>query len=233
MCATSLAAGSTYWRCTEFKVDSGRLFYSRFMVSPLEVGQANTLGVALRRTLLGELEGACFIFAVFPAEITHEYTAVAGVRESVHDILMNLKEIVLRGHSSVVREAYISIAGPGEVTARDVVLPPFVRAVDPTQYIATVTGKMNLNIELKIGKGRGYRGRNMVESQKGEFPLDAIFTPIRNVNYSIHCYENHSRGIMKEMLLLEIWTNGSITPREAVSEASRSLINLFSSFAYA
>nr|YP_009561289.1 RNA polymerase alpha subunit [Selaginella indica]QAR48700.1 RNA polymerase alpha subunit [Selaginella indica] len=227
--ATQAAMGSAYWRCTEFKVDCERLYYARFIVSPLSAGQANTLGTAMRRTLLGGSEGACITLVVFPPGTNHECAMISGVRESVHDILMNLKEIVLGGNPPVVQEAYISIAGPGKVTAQDIVLPPFVRMVDPAQYVATVTKKIHLNIGLRIGKGCGYRRQDMVEYRKGDFPLDAVFMPVRNVNYSIHCYESHSGGVTKEMLLLEIWTNGSVTPKEAIREASWNLISLFSS----
>nr|YP_009555736.1 RNA polymerase subunit alpha [Selaginella lepidophylla]AZU95853.1 RNA polymerase subunit alpha [Selaginella lepidophylla] len=224
-------AGPAYQRCTEFKVDGEHLYYSRLVVSPLGVGQANTLGIAMRRALLGELEGACITLVVFPPGINHECAAIAGVQESVHDILMNLKDIVLGGNPPVVQEAYISIAGPAKVTADDIVLSPFVRVVDPAQHIATVTKKIQLNIGLRIEKGCGYRRQNMVEHRKGDFSLDAVSMPVRNVNYSIHCYENHSGGMTKEMLLLEIWTDGSITPKGAIRKASRNLINLFSSFA--
>lgn len=228
--ASQTTMGSAYWRCTEFKVDCERLYYGRFIVSPLGVGQANTLGTAMRRALLGGLEGARITLVVFPPGINHECAVIAGVRESVHDILMNLKEIVLGGNPPMVQEAYISLTGPGKVTARDIVLPPFVKVVDPAQYVATVTKKMNLNIGLRIGRGCGYRRQNTVEYRKGDFPLDAVFMPVRNVNYSIHCYESHSGGVTKEMLLLEIWTNGSITPEGAIHKASWNLISLFSSF---
>nr|QQP17297.1 RNA polymerase alpha subunit [Selaginella exaltata] len=233
--APAVTMGPAAWRCTEFKAGSDRLYYSRFIISPLEVGQANTLGVALRRTLLGELEGVCITIGVFSPGVNHEYTALEGIRESVHDILMNLKQIVLRGNPAAPRlEAYVSITGPGRVTARDIVLPPFVGIIDPTQHIATVTKRLHLNFGLRLGKGHGYRRQNLIEYRKGNFPLDAVFTPIRSVNYSIHRYESHSGGMMKEMPLLEIWTDGSITPREAVREASRKLKHLFSPlFAYA
>nr|AKI29352.1 RNA polymerase alpha chain [Selaginella uncinata] len=225
---TQLPVGPAYWRCIESKVDNERSCYSRFIISPLKIGQASTLGIAMRRALLGELEGACITSAGFPERINHEYSAIAGVRESVHEILMNLKEIVLTAHPSAAQEAYISIVGPGKVAARDIVLPSSIGIIYPAQHVATVTRKICFSIGLRVEGGCGYRRRNMVEYQKGSFPLDAVFMPIRNVNYSIHCFESHSGGIMKEMLLLEVWTDGSLTPGEAIYEASRDLANLFS-----
>nr|YP_009589686.1 RNA polymerase alpha subunit [Selaginella remotifolia]QBL76269.1 RNA polymerase alpha subunit [Selaginella remotifolia] len=227
MGAATLTAGSSYWRCTEFTSDSERLYYSRFIISPLEVGQANTLGAALRRALLGAPGGVCTTLGVLPG-MDHEYTAIAGVRESVHDISMNFREIVLRGHPATLREAYVSTAGPGRVTARDIVLPPPVGIIDPAQHTATLTRKIKFNIRLGIGRrGLGYSGQSVAGYQKGQFPLGAPPAPIRNVNYSVHCYGNHSGGITKEMLTPEIWTNGGLTPLEAVHEASQNLINLF------
>nr|QUS64733.1 RNA polymerase alpha subunit [Isoetes longifolia] len=227
-----LSAKSAYWKCIESKVENERLHHSRFIISPLGIGQANTLGIAMRRASLGELEGTCITSAKFE-KITHEYSTVVGIQESVHDTLINLKEIVLRSNSSEIQKAYISIIGPGEVTAQDIILPPSIEIIDPAYHIATLTKKIHLNIELRIERDRGYRRQNIVKSQDGNFPLNAVFMPIRNVNYSIHCFESHDKKIMKEMLLLEIWTNGSITPREAIYEASRSLINLFIPFLHA
>lgn len=224
-----LPAGSPYWRCVESKVESERLFYSRFIVSPLKIGQANTIGMVMRRALLGEVKGTCITCAKFK-DITHEYSTIDGIQESVHDILINLKEIVLKSESSEIQKAFISIIGPKKVTAQDIELPTSVQVIDPMQHIATITKKINLNIELKIEKDRGYRRQNIMEYQDGNFPVGAVFMPIRNVNYSIHCFESHDKRIIKEMLFFEIWSNGSITPEEAIYEASRSSINLFLPF---
>nr|QBL07971.1 RNA polymerase alpha subunit [Selaginella moellendorffii] len=229
---TQLPAGPAYRRCIEPKVDNERSYYGRFIISPPKIGQANTLGIAMRRALLGELEGACITPAGSPPErINHEYTAIAGVRESVHDILMNLKEIVLKTNPfSAAQEAHIPIVGPRKVTAQDIVLPPSVGTMNPTQHIATITRKIHSSIGLRVERGCGFRKRNMIEYQKGSLPPDAVFMPIRHANYSIHRLGSHGGGIMKEMLLLEARTDGSPTPREAIYEASRNLANLFSPF---
>nr|QGU93243.1 RNA polymerase alpha subunit [Selaginella sanguinolenta] len=226
-----LPAGPAYWRCIEPKVDNERPYHSRPIIPPPRIGQANTPGIATRRASPGESEGACITPARSPTRINHEYPAVAGIRESVHDILMNLKGTVPKSNSSAAREAYISLAGPGKVTAQDIVLPPSVGTIDPAQHTATITKKIHSNIGSRIERGCGYRRRSMIEYQNGNSPPDAVPMPIRNANHSIHRSESHhGGGMMKEMPPLEIRTNGSPTPEEAIHEAYRNSMNLFSSF---
>lgn len=107
----SVSAQALQWRCVESKVDSERLHYSRFAISPFRCGQANTVGIAMRRALLGEIEGTCITCAIFK-KVTHEYSTIVGIQESVHDILINLKEIVLKSNSYETQKAFISILGP-------------------------------------------------------------------------------------------------------------------------
>nr|WGO61710.1 RNA polymerase alpha subunit [Aneura pinguis]WGO61796.1 RNA polymerase alpha subunit [Aneura pinguis]WGO61968.1 RNA polymerase alpha subunit [Aneura pinguis] len=212
------------WRCIESRTESKRLLYGRFAISPFRRGQANTVGIAMRRALLDEIEGAS-ITSVTIKGIKHEYSAINGIRESIHDILINLKEIILRSDSPEPQKAYISVSGPSEVTARAIKGSSLIHVIDNTQYIATITGKISLDIELDIEKDRGYRMENSQKSQEGFFPIDAVFMPIRNANYSVHSFG--SREKTKEILLLEIWTDGSLTPEKALYEASRNLIDLF------
>nr|WGO60334.1 RNA polymerase alpha subunit [Aneura pinguis]WGO60420.1 RNA polymerase alpha subunit [Aneura pinguis] len=212
------------WRCIESRTESKRLLYGRFAISPFRRGQANTVGIAMRRALLDEIEGASITSATIKG-IKHEYSAINGIRESIHDILINLKEIILRSDSPEPQKAYISVSGPSEVTARDIQGSSLIHVIDHTQYIATITGKISLDIELDIEKDRGYRMENSQKSQEGFFPIDAVFMPIRNANYSVHSFG--SREKTKEILLLEIWTDGSLTPEKALYEASRNLIDLF------
>nr|WGO60506.1 RNA polymerase alpha subunit [Aneura pinguis]WGO60592.1 RNA polymerase alpha subunit [Aneura pinguis] len=212
------------WRCIESRTESKRLLYGRFAISPFRRGQANTVGIAMRRALLDEIEGASITSATIKG-IKHEYSAINGIRESIHDILINLKEIILRSDSPDPQKAYISVSGPSEVTARDIQGSSLIHVIDNTQYIATITGKISLDIELDIEKDRGYRMENSQKSQEGFFPIDAVFMPIRNANYSVHSFG--SREKTKEILLLEIWTDGSLTPEKALYEASRNLIDLF------
>ena len=215
------------WKCVESRADSKRLYYGRFILAPLMKGQADTIGIAMRRALLGEIEGTCITRAK-SEKIPHEYSTIVGIQESVHEILMNLKEIVLKSNLYGTRNASICVKGPGYVTAQDIILPPSVEIVDNTQYIANLTEPINLCIELQIERNRGYRIKTPNNFQDGSYPIDAVFMPVRNANHSIHSYVNGNEK--QEILFLEIWTNGSLTPKEALHEASRKVIDLFIPF---
>jgi DNA-directed RNA polymerase subunit alpha len=226
-------AGSTQtlqWKCVESRVDSKRLYYGRFILSPLKKGQADTVGIALRRALLGEIEGACITRAKF-GSVPHEYSTIAGIEESVQEILLNLKEIVLRSNLYGVRDASICVKGPRYITAQDIILPPSVEIVDTAQPIANLTEPINFCIELQIKRDRGYQTELRKNYQDGSYPIDAVSMPVRNVNYSIFSCGNGNEK--HEILFLEIWTNGSLTPKEALYEASRNLIDLFLPFLHA
>nr|YP_010714023.1 RNA polymerase alpha subunit [Astragalus melilotoides]UTV01684.1 RNA polymerase alpha subunit [Astragalus melilotoides]WDD39585.1 RNA polymerase alpha subunit [Astragalus melilotoides]WEG24703.1 RNA polymerase alpha subunit [Astragalus melilotoides]WFG52087.1 RNA polymerase alpha subunit [Astragalus melilotoides]WNT97116.1 RNA polymerase alpha subunit [Astragalus melilotoides] len=218
------------WKCVESRVDSKHLYYGRFILSPLMKGQADTIGIAMRRILLGEIEGTCITRAK-SEKIPHEYSTIVGIQESIHEILMNLKEIVLRSNLYGTRDASICFQGPGYVTAQDIILPPSVEIVDDTQHIANLTEPINLCIELQIERNRGYRIKTLNNIQDGSYTIDAVFMPVRNANHSIHSYVNGNEK--QEILFLEIWTNGSLTPKEALYEASRNLIDLFIPFLHA
>ncbi|KAD0481659.1 hypothetical protein E3N88_44197 [Mikania micrantha] len=221
----SVSTRTLQWKCVESAADSKRLLYGRFILSPLMKGQADTIGIAMRRALLGEIEGTCITRAK-SEKISHEYSTIMGIQESVHEILMNLKEIVLRSNLYGTCEASICVRGPGYVTAQDIILPPYVEIVDNTQHIASLTEPIELVIGLQIEKNRGYLIKAPNTFQDGSYPIDPVFMPVRNANHSIHSYENGN----KEILFLEIWTNGSLTPKEALHEASRNLIDLLIPF---
>nr|YP_010643509.1 RNA polymerase alpha subunit [Saxifraga vilmoriniana]WBQ57086.1 RNA polymerase alpha subunit [Saxifraga vilmoriniana] len=218
------------WKCVESRADSKHLYYGRFILSPLMKGQADTIGIAMRRALLGEIEGTCITRAK-SQKIPHEYSTIRGIQESVHEILMNLKEVVLRSSLYGMRNASIFVSGPGYVTAQDIISPPSVEIVDNTQHIASLTEPIDLCIRLQIERHRGYRLKTANNFQDGSYPIDAVFMPVRNVNYSIHSYGTGNDK--QEILFLEIWTNGSLTPKEALHEASRNLIDLFIPFLHA
>nr|YP_010380780.1 RNA polymerase alpha subunit [Begonia gulongshanensis]UDH54197.1 RNA polymerase alpha subunit [Begonia gulongshanensis] len=218
------------WKCLESRADSKRLYYGRFILSPLMKGQADTIGIAMRKALLGEIEGTCITRAK-SEKIPHEYSTLIGIQESVHEILMNLKEIVLRSNLYGSGGAYIYVKGPGYVTAQDIILPPSVEIIDNTQYIAKLTEPIHFCIELQIERNRGYRIQTPNNFQDGSYSIDAVFMPVRNANHSIHSYVNGNEK--EEILFLEIWTNGSLTPKEALHEASRNLIDLFIPFLHA
>nr|QJE70817.1 RNA polymerase alpha subunit [Chamaecyparis obtusa]BCB64027.1 RNA polymerase alpha chain [Chamaecyparis obtusa var. formosana]BCB64857.1 RNA polymerase alpha chain [Chamaecyparis obtusa var. obtusa]BCB64110.1 RNA polymerase alpha chain [Chamaecyparis obtusa var. formosana]BCB64193.1 RNA polymerase alpha chain [Chamaecyparis obtusa var. formosana] len=224
-------------KCVESRTESKRFHYGRFTLSPLRKGQANTIGSAIRRVLLGEVEGTCITRAKFH-NISNEYSMIIGIEESIHEILMNLKEIVLRSDAYGIREGSIHVVGPKKVTAEDIILSPSVRIIDTTQHIANINKSITLDISLQIEKGHGYIIQNPNNSNyKDEifpidaafiFPIDAVFVPVQNVNYSIHSY--WSGNEIQEILFLEIWTNGGLTPKEALYEASRNLIDFFLPF---
>nr|YP_010012249.1 RNA polymerase alpha subunit [Caylusea hexagyna]QOI12676.1 RNA polymerase alpha subunit [Caylusea hexagyna] len=215
------------WKCVESRRDSKRLYYGRFILSPLKKGQADTIGIAMRRALLGEIEGTCITRAK-SENIPHEYSSIIGIQESVHEILMNLKEIVLRSNLYGTRDAFICVQGPGYITARDIILPPSVEIVDNTQHIASLTEPIDLCIGLQIERNRGYSLKMPNNFKDRSYPIDAVFMPVQNANHSIHSYGTENEK--QEILFLEIWTNGSLTPKEALYEASRNLINLFIPF---
>nr|WOC92309.1 RNA polymerase alpha subunit [Utricularia triloba] len=215
------------WKCLESRPDSKRLYYGRFIMSPLMKGQADTIGIAVRRALLGEIEGTCITRVKFE-NVPHEYSTITGIQESVHEILLNLKEIVLRSKLYGTCEASICAKGPGYVTAQDIILPTYIEIVDNKQHIASLTEPIHFCIGLKIERNRGYLKKTPRVFQDGSYPIDAVFTPIRNVNHSIHSYGNENEK--QEILFIEIWTNGSLTPKEALHEASRNLIDLFLRF---
>nr|AEX94395.1 RNA polymerase alpha subunit [Phormium tenax]UER98113.1 RNA polymerase alpha subunit [Phormium cookianum]QUX33144.1 RNA polymerase alpha subunit [Phormium tenax]UER97085.1 RNA polymerase alpha subunit [Phormium tenax]UER97170.1 RNA polymerase alpha subunit [Phormium tenax] len=226
-------AGSTrtlQWKCVESRIDSKCLYYGRFILSPLMKGQADTIGIAMRRALLGEMEGTCITRAK-SEKVPHEYSTIVGIEESVHEIFINLKEIVLRSNLYGIRDASICVRGPRYVTAQDIISPPSVEIVDTTQHIANLTEPIDLRIELQIKRDRGYRTNPTNNSQDGSYPIDAVSMPVRNANHSIHSYGNGNEK--QEILFLEIWTNGSLTPKEALYEASRNLIDLFIPFLHA
>nr|QWW93389.1 RNA polymerase alpha subunit [Notoscyphus lutescens] len=212
------------WRCIESRMDSKRLLYGRFAISPFRKGQANTVGIAMRRALLNEIEGASITSAEIK-KVRHEYSTISGIQESNHDILINLKEIVIKSDSYEPQKAYISVLGPKRVTAQDIKVPSSVKIIDDMQYITTLSEAVPPDIELTIEKDCGYRIGGLDKYKNSVFPIDAVFMPIRNVNYSVHSFEMKEK--MKEILFLEIWTDGSLTPKEALYEASRNLIDLF------
>ncbi|XBH78341.1 hypothetical protein VPH35_104628 [Triticum aestivum] len=218
------------WKCVESRVDSKRLYYGRFILSPLGKGQADTVGIALRRALLGEIQGTCITRAKF-GSVPHEYSTIAGIEESVQEILLNLKEIVLRSNLYGVRDASICVKGPRYITAQDIILPPSVEIVDMAQPIANLIEPIDFCIDIQIKRDRGYQTELKKNYQDGSYPIDAVSMPVRNVNYSIFScgYGNEKH----EILFLEIWTNGSLTPKEALYEPSHNLIDLFLPFLHA
>ncbi|PSB14416.1 DNA-directed RNA polymerase subunit alpha [filamentous cyanobacterium CCP2] len=214
--------------CIESDTGNDRSSYSKFVLEPLERGQGITVGNALRRVLLSNLEGAA-ITAVRVAGVTHEFMTIPGVREDVLDILLNMKEVVLKSYSSQPQIGRLRVEGPATVTAGYFELPSEVEAINPEQYIASLAPGSTLEMEFRIEKGVGYRAieRGRDEASALDFlQIDSVFMPVRKVNYTV---ENARVGgsLEKDRLIMEVWTNGSLTPQEALSQAAKILVDLF------
>ena len=214
--------------CVESRIHGPRDYYSKFIIGPLEKGQGTTLGNAIRRTLLSDLEGSAIV-AVRIAGVSHEFSTIPGVREDVLEILLNLKEIVFKTDTKQPMVGRLSVQGPTIVTAGNFNLPSEVEVMDNNQYIATICGNNTLEMEFRIETNKGYQ---LIEKGNDEpsidfLQVDAVFMPVRKVSYKVEdCRQNNE--VMHDELTLEIWTNGSITPHEAISEGSEILTNLFS-----
>jgi DNA-directed RNA polymerase subunit alpha len=213
--------------CVESNTEESRSHYSKFVLEPLERGQGTTVGNAFRRVLLSNLEGTA-VTAVRIAGVSHEFATVPGVREDVLEILMRMKEVILKSYSSQPQIGRLLVNGPATVTSAHFDLPSEVEIIDPTQYIATLAEGGKLEMEFRIERGKGYRTveRGREEATSLDFlQIDSIFMPIRKVNYSVE--EARGDGTLKDRLLLEVWTNGSLSPQEALSSAAGILVDLF------
>jgi len=214
--------------CVESKTLKNQSQYSRFVLEPLDRGQGTTVGNALRRVLLSNLEGAA-VTAVRIAGVNHEFATIEGVREDVLEILLNMKEIVLKSYTSAPQIGRVMITGPATVRAAQFDLPSEVEIVDPGQYIATLAEGARLEIEFRIEKGKGYRAvdRGRDDAAAVDFlQIDAVFMPVSKVNYTVEDVRVDG-ALEKDRLLLDIWTNGSLTPQEALSQAASILVELF------
>lgn len=208
------------------------LTYSKFVAEPLERGYGTTLGNALRRVLLSDIEGAA-VTAIRIEGVAHEFTTIPGVVEDVVDIVLNLKGVVLKLHGSDAKTAHLSVHREGVVKAGDIVCDADVEVVNPEWPIATLDKGASLEIELQVEKGKGFisADKNRKPHQAvGVIPIDSIFMPVRKVNYLV---EDTRVGQQTDFdrLNLEMWTNGSIDPTEAVSYAADVLIRHFDVFA--
>ena len=214
--------------CVESKTLKNQSQYSKFVLEPLERGQGTTVGNALRRVLLSNLEGAA-VTAVRIAGVNHEFATIEGVREDVLEILLNMKEVVLKSYSSQPQIGRVMVTGPATVRAAQFDLPSEVEIVDPGQYVATLAQGARLEMEFRIEKGKGYRSveRGRDDAAAVDFlQIDAVFMPVNKVNYTVEDARIDG-SLEKDRLLLDIWTNGSLTPQEALSQAANALVDLF------
>jgi len=203
-----------------------------FTIEPLDKGFGYTFGNSLRRVLLSSLGGAA-ITSVRIEGVAHEFSTIAGVKEDVTDIVLNLKDIVVKMHTEADEiEAPLVATGPGEVTAKDIDLPAGVEILSPNAPIATLEKKTKLEMYLTIGRGRGYSPaeENKSEDQPiGVVPIDSIFSPIRRAAYSVDSARVGQRTDF-DKLALEIETDGSIEPGSALREAAEILIKSLAIF---
>ena len=208
---------------------SGEL--GQFEIEPLNSGFGLTIGNALRRVLLSSLTGAA-ITAIKIENVYHEFSSVTGVREDTTELILNLKQVRLKSYTDEVVNVRLESSGPGVVTAGDIQVPPEIEIVNPEVAIATLdSADARLEILLTIEKGRGYlTGDGRAAPSIGVIPIDAVFTPIRRVNYRVEKTRVGARTDY-DKLLLEIQTDGSIGPREALGQAAQILIDHFQIFA--
>lgn len=208
--------------------------YGKFWGEPLERGFGITIGNSLRRILLSSIQGAA-ISGIKIDGVLHEFTAIPDVVEDVTDIVLNLKEVVVKSHSPKPQIIRISKEGPGEVTAGDIQVNDMIEILNPDHHIATLAPGGKLSMELSVTVGKGYRSAelNKLPNQPiGFIPIDAVYSPVRKVNYTV---TNARVGQVTDYdkLNLEIWTNGSITPEDSVAIAAKILkehLNIFINF---
>nr|YP_009397703.1 RNA polymerase a-subunit [Dipterosiphonia australica]ARW66889.1 RNA polymerase a-subunit [Dipterosiphonia australica] len=213
--------------CIESKTKGSREQYGHFVLEPLEKGQGITIGNALRRTILSDLKGTAIV-AVRIAGINHEFSTITGVREDVLEIILNLKEVILKSHSSEPQIGRLRIQGPAVITTGLFDLPPEIEIIDPKQYIATICSNTIFEMEFKIEKGNGYKlVEKGIDNKSLDFlQIDAVFMPTKKFNYRIEEKKINSKTTT-EKLFLEICTNGSISPQEAITQGAHLLTNLF------
>ncbi len=205
--------------------------YGKFVVEPLERGYGITLGNALRRILLSSLPGVAANHVKIDG-VLHEFSTIRGVKEDVAELILNIKLLALKMNGDEPKTIYIDADGPGEVKAGDIKTDGDVEIINPDLHIATLDDNAKLYMEIMVNTGRGYvsQARNKTEDMPiGTIPVDSIYTPIKRVNFNV---ENTRVGQITDYdkLSLEVWTNGTIMPDEAVSLSAKILIEHFKLF---
>jgi DNA-directed RNA polymerase subunit alpha len=205
--------------------------YGRFKIEPLDPGYGHTLGNALRRVLLSSIPGSA-VTKIKIDGVFHEFSTVEGVKEDVTEIVLNVKGIRLRSYAERPLKLFLSRRGPGIVRASDIDLPSNVELSNPEHYLCTLDSEeARFDLEVTVERGRGYIAADQRDSLPiGEIPIDAIFTPIPRVNYVV---ENTRIGQATDFdrLLLEIWTDGTVKPGDALSHASQVLVQYYQTIA--
>jgi len=198
--------------------------YGKFSAAPFERGYGVTLGNSLRRVLFSSIEGS----AVTSVKITgaqHEFSTLPGVLEDVPELILNIKSLVLNSHSKIPKTIYIKANSKGEIRAKDIEVDETIEIINPDLHIATLTKDTKLNIEMEVSRGRGYVPAELNKKEDktiGVIPVDAVFTPIKKINFFV---ENTRVGQRTDYdkLILEVFTNGAISPKDALLYASNIL----------
>ena len=218
-----------YIKCLKSeKIESGAR-YGQFLINSLRPGQGITVGNLLRRVLLSDIGGTT-ITAVRIAGVRDEFSIIPGVREDVLEILLNLKGTVFQSKSTDTQFGRLKVKGPAVITASSIQGPSDLEIVNPNHYIATISTNGVLEIEFKFEYGTGYKlaGQTFCDKSEDFLQMDAIFMPIQKVDFKIeNVYDN--TNYVTERLFIDIWTNGSISPEDAISSASEFIIDLFNS----
>ncbi len=198
----------------------------RFAIGPLEPGFGYTLGAALRRTLLSSIPGAAVTQVRFD-DALHEFDTIGGVAEDVTDVILNLKDLVIESHTDDALTVRVDVRGPGEVTAGDIETPPELAILNKDLHIATLSGKGRLAFEMTIERGRGYLSadRANASSTIGVIPVDAIFSPVRRVAVEVEP-TRVEQSTEYDRLILDVETDGSISPRDSLASAGATLSSL-------
>jgi DNA-directed RNA polymerase subunit alpha len=204
---------------------------SKFTIEPLEPGFGYTVGNSLRRTLLSSIPGAA-ISSVRIDGVLHEFSTIPKVNEDVTDIILNLKELVLRSDLEEPTTAYLKAKGPAEVTAGDIAPPAGIEILNPDLHVATLGKGASLEVELSIERGVGYRMADKNKKSRdpiGVIPVDSIFSPVRKVSYAVED-TRVEQMTDRDRLILDVETDGSVTPREALASAGGTLLELVQLF---
>ena len=205
--------------------------YGKFVIEPLERGFGTTLGNSLRRVLLTSIPGTGLVYVQID-DVLHEFSTVPGVREDVAKIILNLKKLELKSFSDEQKTIEVDVDGPATVTADDLKADSDIQILNPDQYICTIADGGHLHMQIAVKNGRGYVAASENKSEDmpiGVIPVDSLFSPIKKVNYQVESTRVGKRDDF-DKLTLEIWTDGSIKPNDALSFAAKILVAHFKVF---
>lgn len=202
--------------------------YGKFVISPLERGFGVTIGNALRRILLSSLEGVA-VTSIRIKDVLHEFSNIDGVREDVIQVMLQVKQLRMKLYDANSSHVHLEVHGEGTITAADIICPSEVEVINPELFLFTVDDKKaNIEMDMTVERGRGYlpAGERSERLPIGELPVDAIFSPVTRVNWTV-AKARVGQSTNYDRLIMEIWTDGSLTPEKAMIEASHILIQHF------